>query len=136
MTLGIPYSQKIPSELHEAALRATDEINRHLDRIAWWDIRNCWVAIRLADGTSDGTLYDSKRDAVRHQSDEKLCAYVSFRNLGPSGANARELAVFLKFNRDAYNAGLRLPDPDDVSGGPQPLMTTRWRDYFRGKMGL
>lgn len=74
------------------------------------------MAFRLSDGGSDGVLYDSKRDAVRHQFTESQCAYVCFRSLA-RGSNEYEMAVFLQFNRDAYSKGLRLTDPDDKYGG-------------------
>lgn len=43
------------------------------------------------------------------------------------------MELFLKFNRDAYDAGFRLPDPDEVNGGRQVLMTTKLRDYYRSQ---
>jgi len=94
------------------------------------ELKHKVIAIRLADGGHDGTLYDSKRDAVRHQLDETLCAYVYFHNL-PAGTNPREMEVFLKFNRDAYDKGFRLTDPDDHRGGREVIMTSAQRDYYR-----
>lgn len=89
----------------------------------WDELKDKWMAIRLSDGGYDGSLYDSKRDAVRRQSDEFLCAYLCFRNM-MSGVTPREMEIFLKWNRDAYDAGFRLPDPDDICGGPEVIMTT------------
>lgn len=101
----------------DAGKRASDIINSYLVFTPWDEIKGKWVAIRLSDGGSDGTLYDSKRDAVRHQSDEFLCAYVSYRNM-MQGCTPHEMDRFLEFNRKAYDAGFRLPDPDAQSGGP------------------
>lgn len=101
----------------DAAKRASDIINSYLAFVPWDEIKHKWVAIRLSDGGSDGTLYDSKRDAVRHQSDEFLCAYVSYRNM-MQGCSPHEMQAFLDFNRKAYDSGFRLPDPDAQSGGP------------------
>ena len=112
------------------AKRASDIVNSYLTFIPWDELKNKWLAIRLSDGGYDGNLYDSKRDAVRHQLDEFLCAYVCFRNL-QAGSRPKEMELFLKWNRDAYNAGFRLPDPDDPTGGPDVLMTTAQRDYYR-----
>jgi len=43
------------------------------------------------------------------------------------------MELFLKFNRDAYDAGFRLPDPDDQFGGRDVLMTTALRDFYRSQ---
>src|SRR5437762_517876 len=96
------------------------------------------MAIRLSDGGSDGKLYDTKREAVKHQLHEQLCAYYSFRNspngfsFGPRGL--QEAAVFLAWHRMAYDNGFRLPDPDDRNGGPDlvmPDMTEHLFDQMR-----
>jgi hypothetical protein len=52
------------------------------------------------------------------------------RNL-MGGASPREMEIFLKWNRDAYDAGLRLPDPEEVNGGPDLVMTTSQYDRVR-----
>jgi hypothetical protein len=118
-------------EYSDAAKRASDIINAYVTFVPPEELRHKWIAIRLSDGGYDGNLYDSKREAVRYQLDEFLCAYVCFRNL-LAGAKPREMELFLKFNRDAYDAGFRLPDPDSRTGGPDILMTSAWRDYYRG----
>lgn len=115
--------------------RASDIVNTYISGMYWDDIKDKWIAIRLSDGGSDGILYDTKQDAVKHQYHEQQCAYVCFRNL-ISGARPREMAVFLKFNRDAYYKGFRLADPDMKSGGPDVLMTTGQRDFYRGRYGV
>lgn len=115
----------------DAAKRASDAINAYRTFIPWDELKNKWIAIKLADGSHDGTLYDSKQAAVKHQLDEFLCAYICFRNL-QAGSSPREMELFLRFNRDAYDAGFRLPDPDSRTGGPEVLMTTQMRDYYRG----
>jgi hypothetical protein len=116
----------------DSAKRASDILNGYIAFVPFDELKHKWVAIRLADGGSDGQLYDSKRDAVRGQLDEFLCAYICFRNI-LSGSSPRDMELFLKFNRDAYDAGFRLPDPDEVNGGRQVLMTTKLRDYYRSQ---
>lgn len=116
-------------EYSDAARRAADNVNALL---VFWnidEIRNKFMAVRLSDGGYDGTLYDTKRDAVRHQTNEFQCAYVCFRNL-LNGVSYREMEIFLKFNRDAYDKGFRLADPDDAHGGRDVLMTTAAHDYY------
>jgi hypothetical protein len=83
-----------------------------------------WVAVRLSDGGSDGSLYPSKREAVRHQSNEFNHAYFSYRGAPNGFASVKEAAIWLEFHRQAYDAGFRLPDPDAASGGPELIMPT------------
>jgi hypothetical protein len=96
-----------------AAQRASDAVNLHVSALGF-DACRKWVAVRLADGRSDGTLYDTKRDAVRHQSDEQLCAYVC---VPPGGMTVCQAESVLAFHRRAYDAGFRLIDPDHAHGG-------------------
>lgn len=119
--------------ISDAARRMRDIVNSYVTFMDRDELIRKWIAIRLADGGHDGTLYDSKRDAVRHQSDEFLCAYVSFRNL-QSGISLSEAEIFLRFNRQAYDSGFRLPDPDAQSGGREVLMTTAQHDYQKNAL--
>lgn len=117
--------------ISDDAKRASDIINAYYTYIPWDQLKNSWVAVRLRDGGTDGTLYDSKRDAVRHQSDEFVCAYVALRNC-PNGISPLEMERFLAFTRGAYDAGMRLPDPDRMDGGLEPFMDTAQYDRLRG----
>jgi len=119
--------------ISDAAKRAAGIINGYAAFMDRDELMSKYVAIRLSDGGSDGSLYDSKRDAVRHQSDEKLCAYISFRNL-PLETTPKEMEVFLRFNREAYDKGFRLTDPDDQRGGREVLMTTGQHDYYNNML--
>lgn len=75
-----------------------------------------WIAVSLADGSYDGTLYDTRQDAVRHQAHEQQCAYL---NLGPilGGMEVQAAFAILKFHRDAYDAGMTFIDPEHPTGG-------------------
>jgi hypothetical protein len=77
-----------------------------------------WIAFRLVDGSADRTIYDTKQDAVRHQSDEFLCGYVKL-NLMPM--TECEAEVVLVMHRKLYDNGFRMPDPDRKDGGKQPI---------------
>lgn len=116
----------------DAAKRASDIVNSYITFIPWEELRFKWLAVRLSDGGTDGNLYDSKRDAVRHQLDEFLCAYVCLKHL-QGGTKPQEMQIFLDFNRDAYDAGFRLPDPADQFGGREVLMTTAQHDWYRNR---
>lgn len=118
----------------DAGKRIADALNVYITGLGlahWQELRRKWMAFRLSDGTSDGALYDSKREAVAHQPNEFWCIYISFANLA-GGAVARDCALFLNFNRDAYDAGFRLPDPDDVDGGRDLAPTAGQMDAVQG----
>lgn len=126
-------TRTIDPSIRDAAKRASDIVNSYRAFHEWDDLKRKWLAIRLSDGGTDGVLYDSKRDAVRHQFNEFQCAYLSFNNLA-GGADPYEMAVFLQFNRDAYDKGFRLPDPDRADGGSDLLITSAQRDMWSARM--
>lgn len=133
MTTGSQYNKQVSAELLDAGKRASDIVNTYITGLTHDEIMHKFIAIRLSDGGSDGVLYDSKRDAVRHQAHEQQCAYVGLRNL-VAGSNPREMAIYLKFNRDAYANGMRLVDPDDQHGGRELLMTAARHDQYRNAL--
>jgi hypothetical protein len=127
---GPVYLTRIPDD----AKRFADIVNGNLVAFPAWELRNKWLAIRLSDGGSDGTIYDSKQDAVKHQIDEFQCAYFCFRNcLG--GISAREAERFLVYVRAAYKAGFRLPDPDAKHGGLDTFISVEQFDGITGRNG-
>jgi hypothetical protein len=94
------------SQVSDAAKRCSEQINLgvitgHVGK---------WVAIRLADGSSDGVFYDQRADAIEHQLHESLCCYVK---IPPSGMPPEDAERFMQVNRAFYDAGFRLTDPDD-----------------------
>lgn len=98
------------AELSDRTRRAYDVILTHVAAQGAESVAGRWVAIRLSDGGSDGTLYDSKKDATRFQLHEKQCAYIC---VPPFAAiSAKELGEFLDVNEMIYNAGGRLSDVD------------------------
>lgn len=108
----------------DAARRAYDIIRAYVHFVPFEERVRSWVALRLADGGSDGTLYESRREAVRHQSDEKLCAYFSYRNAPNGFASQKDAQLYMDYHRMTYDQGHRLPDPDDRHGGPELIMPT------------
>lgn len=122
-----------PEQL-DAGKRASDFINGCITFHGFHNIQHQCVAIRLADGGTDGVLYDTRPDAIRHQLHEQQCAYVFFRGLGPAGAQPLEMAIYLEFQRRAYAGGLRLIDPDNPNGGPELLITAGQYDSLRSEL--
>jgi hypothetical protein len=114
----------------DAAKRASDIINSYITFMPWDELKRKYIAIRLSDGGHDGNLYDSFTEAVRHQSDEKLCYYVWMGNL-IGGARPKDMELLLKFARDNYDRGAVFVDPDEVRGQRQTLMTSALRDYYK-----
>ena len=105
----------------DSARRMSDAINLHW-AIHQWGAVGKWVAFRLSDGGSDGVLYDTKRDAIRHQLHEMQCAYVRIIRDQMSVCEAH---TFLEVSRRAYDAGFRLTDPDARTGGRNLLLSAR-----------
>ena len=124
----------------DAARRMSDHINARLAFSDPWEIRNCWMAFRLQDGSTDGNLYDSKPDAMRHVSDYKYWAFFCFRNC-LNGANPFDCQVFLEYNRHLYTNGGQLPDPDArhpqnsrlITGGPDLIMANDLYDRINNR---
>jgi hypothetical protein len=85
-------------ELSDAAKRLSDTVALHfLAATDKMDPVGQWCAFRLDDGTSDGALYPSKDDAMRHQkSDPKLYCYLE---ITPDGISPKDARHFLKINR-------------------------------------
>lgn len=88
-----------------AAHRMSDAINQALvDGYCF-----TWLAVRLRDGGTDGVHYQFRREAVKHQIDERLCAYILVQ---PNGANPAICQGALNFYRFAYDSGHRITDPE------------------------
>lgn len=97
-------------ELWDAARRMADAVNLHtLAMLAENRDRPGFVAIRLEDGRSpDNTLYDTRKDAVRHQSDPKMF-YVK---VGKMSMGTNEAVTVLKFARMALESGIVFAEED------------------------
>jgi hypothetical protein len=79
----------------DAAKRCSDTYRLHRSANLTNAIRK-WIAVALADGTSDGVLYDTKRDAVRHQHhNEQFYAFVC---IGPHDMAPCDAEEFLELN--------------------------------------
>lgn len=90
--------------------RPYDVINTHVVGQGLDATMGKWVAIRLEDGYTDETLYDTKRDAVRTKAPfERLYCFLK---IPPGGVTHGPLKTFIDFNRQLYEAGAQLSDPD------------------------
>lgn len=113
------------NELRDAAKRVSGEYAMHrlADPLGNY---GKWFAVRLSDGSSDHVLYDTKTDAVRGQHhDEQFYAFVQ---IGPWPMGVDEAETYLKVQRRAYDAGLRLSDRE--SGGKDLIRRVTKEDQY------
>jgi hypothetical protein len=108
----------------DAAKRISDAVNTHFWALGF-DSKRKWIAVKLFDGRGGETLYDSKSDAIRHQLDEFVCAYIC---LTGAPMQVCEAEVILAVHRKAYDAGFRLADPDKLPGGRELISPTALED--------
>jgi len=117
----------------DSAKRLSDIVNGYATFLSLEEKMNSWIAVRLSDGGTDGVLYGSRRDAVRHQVHESQCAYLSLAgSLG--GMPVQEAHVVLKFHRDAYDSGYTFVDPEHPTGGldiQMPIAVEDVRSHIR-----
>ncbi|WP_301177230.1 hypothetical protein [Actinomadura geliboluensis] len=111
--------------IDDAARRCSDAVRLHIAA----GMAGKWAAIRLSDGGSDGTAYDTRADAIRHQLHETQCAYVKvpLDDMPPEHA-----ARYLAFHRRAYDAGFRLTDPDDRREPVMPYTREAFAAFMKG----
>jgi hypothetical protein len=76
--------------------RIADTVNLHLE-VNGTDCAGQWLAFRLSDGNSDGNLYPSKDDAIRHQPNPEFCAYLC---VVPTPMPYQEAEAWLRYWRN------------------------------------
>jgi len=96
----------------DAARRMMDAVNLHvMATLEQNRDRPGYVAIRLEDGRSpDGVVYDSRKDAARHQPDPKNF-YVK---IGKMSMSATEAYTVLRFARMALKSGVVFAEEEPV----------------------
>ncbi len=112
-------------QLAEAGKRMHGIVNQTLTDFGPWQIKDCWMAFRLDDGScKDLALYDSLPTAKAH-TDEMYHCYYSFR-VAMSGISARDCEVFIDFHRQARNIMRGQSDPNSV-----PILPFGAGDIFK-----
>ena len=112
----------------DPAKRISDTINLHITFNRAWEIHTKWIAFALADGSSDGALYDSFTDATSHQRYPERNAYMCFRSV-MGGANPRDCQLWLEMERHAAEARLALHEDN----APRLIIPTAYHDYRTGR---
>lgn len=110
-----------------------DEYMMH--RVAGVETMGKFLAFDLQDGSSDHTLYETHRDAVRHQGAGNENRRLYIRMMAPS-MNACEAYVMLKTARSAYSHGLRLADPEHKQGGRSVIRRVSIEDTLAAANGM
>jgi hypothetical protein len=103
-----PIENRTPFGDHsDAAKRIADTFALHRIADPYGNI-GYWFAAALIDGRSDGTLYESKPDAIKHQHhNENWYTYIQ---IVPSSMTACEAEIMLKIARMIYDKGGRMTD--------------------------
>jgi hypothetical protein len=111
--------------------RAADLINMYRNSLPYDDLKTKWMAFRLEDGSSDGNIYDTCKEAIDHQKFEQECWYVSFVNL-VAGATAGDCERMLAFYAYVYKRGGRFVPPVNGKAPMQHVIpTATTMDNFR-----
>lgn len=119
-------ARRTPFGLHsDAAKRISDTYRLHRAAQGRAAIGR-FFACALADGATDGVLYDTKRDAVRHQHhNEQLFIFLA---VGPYDLSPCEAEELLHIQRLYYDRGIRWPDPEHARGGREVVQRVTVED--------
>lgn len=97
-------------EEKDAVRRLCDAVNVHVDALGA-EAYGKYVAISLADGSSpDGVLYETRRDAARHQSDP----WHFYVKVNPGGLGPNEAWVVLGYARQAQRSGVVFAEEEPI----------------------
>ncbi|MYS19152.1 hypothetical protein GA0115240_10583 [Streptomyces sp. DvalAA-14] len=94
----------------DAAKRLQEAVELHLSALGD-EAHGHFIAVRLSDGRSDGVLYDTRRDAARHQVNDPWCFYVK---LHVGGIGLREAWTVLIYARQARKAGVVFSEEEAI----------------------
>lgn len=125
---GCKYARPAHGGHSDAARRVSDTWNLHLTAQASARALGLglsqtarWFAVRLSDGSTDGQLYDTRREAITHQHhNENWYAYCY---LQPCEMTVCMAESFLYVHRLAYDNGFRMADPDGSGHELIPALT-------------
>lgn len=110
----------------DAARRVVDTYNLHKLAGELHETVGKWFACALEDGTTDGVLYDTKKEAIRGQHHNEF--YYMYLQVTPGDMDLRAAATLLDLHRRMYAAGLRIPDRDHHGGGLDIIHRLSWED--------
>ena len=111
----------------DAAKRISDGVNLHIAAIGWQAAGKI-MAFALADGTSDGVLYDSYEAAVAHQHGNEQRFF--YARVAPAGLPVCDAEGLLSTWRKLAAAGFR------TDAGRQPIPRLTIEDQARQMAAL
>lgn len=86
-------------EIDDAGKRMSEIVNNIRSQHDWDDVKNSWLAFAFEDGSSNGTLYDTKEDAIRHLSNAaRKHFFLSLRQC-VHGMTPKEATLILAMHR-------------------------------------
>ena len=132
MTHSIACPKKA-SEHTDAAKRVADTYALHRLAVPLECVGH-WFAVALNDGTSDGVLYPTKQECIRHQKHNEQ--WYAFVRMMPGTMTVCDAEIFLATHRKMYDAGLRMQDPDDRNGGRDIIPRVNQEDQFSQIMSI
>jgi hypothetical protein len=107
--------------LSDAGRRMAEIVNNVRTAADWDDVKSGWMAFKLEDGSCDGTVYDSKSDAVWYMRNKAAkYFYLSLRQC-MHGLKPDEATRILAMTRVQSERGRYHPTPDDLSDPINPI---------------
>lgn len=104
-------------EIDDAGKRFAEIVSNIRMSNDWDDIKNSWIAVKLEDGSCDGTVYDTRAEAIKFNTNKaNKYFYVALRN-AIHGLTAKEATLMLAMVRTQAARGRYHPEDQ-----PDPIM--------------
>lgn len=105
----------VTQEVRDSAKRMCDAINLHVTAgaLGLHDRVILWVALNIADGRSDGNIYDSRVDAARFT--DNLPGTYFYCKVGVDYIQEKEAILVLQQHRQSFARGVRFRDEQVVT---------------------
>lgn len=124
-------------QVNDSGQRMSDTVNNVRMSADWDDIKNGWMAFKLADGTTDGVSYDSRDDAIwYHRNKADKYFYLSLRQC-MHGMTPREATQVLAMMRVQSERGRYNPQIGDRQESILPITTEDYQaELVSTKLGV
>jgi len=131
---GCSYGREGRGGHSDAAKRVADTYMLHRTAGAALGLSNVGkvFAVSLQDGTSDGQLYDTLAEAIRHQ--KHSAKWYAYLRVGRHALNPCEASSLMQLHRDADKAGLNFTGRHDPPLELIPRLTAEDHHRMRAAM--
>lgn len=110
----------------DAAKRMSDAVTLALT-VHGLNASGKYMAFTLEHAETDHEIYDNREDAIRHTCNKPAAyCYVQLPYTGMPPADAER---FLIFHRKLYQAGMRMPHPEDQPEIHMPQRIEQWSEH-------